>query len=114
MLELAGLLPSGGIMKLLPLLSLKDKRLEDLTIDELGQASSAFGIDVPVTSELKTAAIALLHGKDLNTVSDLIQSPESVTQLVTFLKGGFDSLKSKAPVLEKEDDVPFIRFARRQ
>lgn len=78
-----------------PLAKLKDRRLESLSVAELKEITTMVGLDkLKVTDELKTAGLALLQGKSLDTVSDLINSPESVAQLVTFLKGGMKSIAS--------------------
>lgn len=73
--------------KYLPLLSLKDKRLDELTLDDLRGVAGMMGIELAITDELKEAGLALLQGKDINTVADMIQSPESITQLLQFLQG---------------------------
>lgn len=70
------------------LASMRSRRLESLTPGEIGDIAKMFGVNVEVTEELKAAGMALLAGKDLNTVSDMIQNPESVGQLVQLLKGG--------------------------
>lgn len=79
----------GKLVKLAPLMS---RRLEDLTLDELKDIQGVLGLKVNVTQELKDAALQLLAGKDLDTVSDMIKSPESVQQLVLFLKGGLNTV----------------------
>ena len=79
---MANLLQLASLGKLLP------RRLESLTLEEIEGISDAFGVKISVTSELRDAALALLQGKSLDTVSDMIQSPESIRQLVLFLKGG--------------------------
>lgn len=71
--------------------SMGGRRLESLTATEIGEIAKGFGLDVQITDELKAAGMALLAGKDLNTVSDMIQNPESVIQLVTLLKNGAGS-----------------------
>lgn len=72
----------------LSLLSMGNRTLESLTATEIGGIAKAFGLDVPITDELKAAGMALLAGKDLDTVNDMIRSPESIMQLVALLKGG--------------------------
>jgi len=47
-----------------------------------------------IDEDLKKAAVALLEGQSVHTVADLIQSPGAIEQLVTFLKGGWQSLKT--------------------
>jgi len=60
-------------------------------------------LGVNIDEDLKKAAIALLEGRDINTVSDLIQSPGAIQQLVQFLKGGWQSLHT--PTLAPATDV---------
>lgn len=79
-----------------------DRRLEDLTLDELRGIKDILGLKVNVTQELKDAAMELLAGKDLDTVSDMIKSPESVQQLVLFLKGGLSGV-ADADVIDHPD-----------
>lgn len=79
---MANLLQLASLGKLLP------RRLESLTLDELKGVSEVLGVKIHVTDELREAALALLEGKSLDTVADMIQSPESIQQLVLFLKGG--------------------------
>jgi len=47
---------------------------------------SALNIDVDLTDELHQAALALLQGESIDTVSDLIKSPESIQKLLALLK----------------------------
>lgn len=78
----------GKLALLGQLKSMGGRTLESLTADEIGGMAKAFGLDVQVTEELKAAGMALLAGRDLNTVNDMIQSPESIMQLVSLLKNG--------------------------
>lgn len=55
-------------------------------------------VSVNVTEELRQAAVGLLQGKDINTVSDLVKSPESIQQLIGMLTG-----QHAAIVLDPED-----------
>lgn len=73
--------------KLLPLLALKGKSLQDLSLEDLGLVASTLGIRVSVTEELKQAGIALLKGENIDTVADMIQSPDSIRQVMLFLQG---------------------------
>lgn len=66
---------------------LMGRKLSDLTIDDLGHLQSALGLNIRITPELQNAALALLQGKSIDTVADLVQSPESVKQLVSLVKG---------------------------
>lgn len=65
-----------------------DRKLASLTPTEIGEIASSFGVNVEVTDELKAAGMALLAGRDLDSVNDMIKSPESVMQLVQLFKGG--------------------------
>lgn len=76
-----------AIAKFLPLLNLKDKRLEDITEEELGQVAGILGIRVDINEELKKAGMALLKGDKIDTVADMIKSPESIQKIMLFLQG---------------------------
>lgn len=75
------------IAKFLPLLHLRNKRLEDVTTEELGKVAEILGIKVNVSDELKRAGMALLRGDSIDTVADMIQSPESIQKIMLFLQG---------------------------
>lgn len=68
--------------------SMGGRTLSSLSAEEIGAIAKGFGLHVQISDELKAAGMALLAGKDLNTVNDMIQSPESVLQLVSLLKNG--------------------------
>lgn len=89
-------------MKFLKLLPLAGKRLEDLTLAELNDVREVMGVEVHVTDELKTAGLALLKGQNLDTVADLIQSPDSVKQLIAFLRGGVTALANPVGTADEE------------
>lgn len=76
-----------SIAKFLPLLHLKDKRLEDVTEGELAQVAAILGIRIDINEELKKAGMALLRGENIHTVADMIQSPESIQKIMLFLQG---------------------------
>lgn len=40
-------------------------------------------LDIQLNEELRVAGLALLKGEDINVVSDLIQSPESIQKLLS-------------------------------
>jgi len=46
-----------------------------------------------------------LKGESLDSVADLIQSPESVTQIVTFFMGGVRSLADAQAEADEDDYV---------
>lgn len=75
------------IAKFLPLLHLRSKRLEDVTTEELNMIAEILGIKVNVNDELKRAGMALLRGDSIDTVADMIQSPESIQKIMLFLQG---------------------------
>lgn len=66
---------------------LMGRKLVDLTIEDLGLLQSALGLNIRITPELQIAALGLLQGKSIDTVADLVQSPESLQQLVSLVKG---------------------------
>lgn len=68
--------------KLMPFAHLLDKQITDLTTADIDGVLDALGVQVNVTEELRSAGLALLQGRDINSVADMIQSPESVQQLV--------------------------------
>lgn len=68
--------------KLAPFAHLLDKQITDLTPSDIDGVLGALGVQVNVTDELRSAGLALLQGRDINSVADMIQSPESVQQLV--------------------------------
>lgn len=76
-----------AIAKFLPLLHLKDKRLEDITEEELVRVAGILGIRIDIDEELKNAGMALLKGDNIDTVADMIKSPESIQKIMLFLQG---------------------------
>lgn len=90
------------LMRLASMAPLLDRRLDSLSLEELRNIGDTLGLKVKVTEELKNAALALLKGKSLDTVSDMISQPESIQQLVLFLQGGISSV-AEAEVEEHPD-----------
>lgn len=80
------------LMRFAKLAPLMNRRLESLTLEELRGISNDLGLKIKVTEELKNAALSLLQGKSLDTVADMVTQPESIQQLVLFLKGGITSI----------------------
>lgn len=74
-----------GIAKLAYLM---DKKASDLTQADVVAVGTAFGVDLPLTEEVQAAFLAWLQGKNLDSVCDLIQQPESIYQVVEFVRGG--------------------------
>ena len=88
--------------------SMGGRTLDSLSAEEIGGIAKAFGLRVPITDELKAAGMALLAGKDLNTVNDMIQSPESVMQLVSLLKNGAGM--SEPTIAEQQVDAMVLNL----
>lgn len=80
------------LMRFAKLAPLMNRRLESLTLEELRDISTTLDLKIKVTEELKNAALSLLQGKSLDTVADMVTQPESIQQLVLFLKGGITSI----------------------
>lgn len=68
------------MLALLPLLS---KRIDDLTLVDLGKIRDQFNLDVEVTEEMRAAGIAILKGEGIDKVADAIQSPEAIQSLLS-------------------------------
>jgi len=81
-------------MALLPLMG---KKLNELTLVDLQAVRQVLDIKVEINDELKTAALALMQGQDINSVADLIRSPAAIEQLTRFFAGGVTSLVSAKP-----------------
>lgn len=71
------------------MLQLKSNQLDR---SHLIRIADAFGATVPLNEGTQNAFVALLKGKDINDVADMIQSPESVQDVVAFFTGGFSRL----------------------
>lgn len=97
--------------KLFGLSDMLGLRANQLTKSHLRRVADALEVEVPFNDEIVHAFVELLRGKDINAVSDLIQSPESVGELITFLKGGYRGLveaKSEQTGFTVEADAFFI------
>lgn len=81
-----------GLLALKPLLALKTG---DLTVDHVDQIAKAFRTELPVTEEIRNAAVELLKGRNINEVADMIQQPESIHDLVLFFKEGLSGLQNQ-------------------
>lgn len=95
----------GHLGALAQLAALRNRRLESLTREELGGLAKAFGVNVPITEELRVAGLELLKGKSLDSVADMIQSPESVAQIVTFLTGGVKGLTDAQAEADEDEYI---------
>ena len=84
--------------RLLDLSDLLHLRVNQITKEHLIRVADAVGVAIPFNDEIVEAFIALLRGKNINDVADLLQSPESVGALITFLQGGYKSLVEAATV----------------
>lgn len=96
--------------KLLVLSKYKDRRIESLTAAELDELASLFGVQIKITDELKNAVLGLLKGQSLDTVSDMIQSPDSIAMLIDFVKRGI-GIPSEDNVVNPEVEGMTINFA---
>lgn len=78
-----------GLVNLQDMLSLKSNQLN---ITHLQRIAQALKVEIPFHDEILEALLGLLKGRDINEVADLIQSPESVGDLVVFFQGGYRGL----------------------
>lgn len=106
------MIPGLGLATMLKFAPLMGKRLEDLVVSEIVDVLSAFKVNVNVTDELMEAGLALLRGQDINTVADMVKSPDSIVQLLAFMQRGlgiapdeFDSFHYTSPSLIEHDVV---------
>lgn len=91
--QLLGLL--AKYPKLATLGDIANLRSNQISVAHLERIADAFNVQIPVTPEVTEAFVALLKGHNVNDVADLIQSPESMTDLITFFRGGFRGLVEK-------------------
>lgn len=82
-----------ALMNLLPLLG---KRLEDLSIDDLKAVKNHFKIDVEVTPELHKLTMKMLTDSDIDSVADLIQSPDQIKKLLGFFKSQSEVVEERS------------------
>jgi len=73
-------------MSMLALFPLLSKKLNELTVDELNLVSKQLNINVEVTETMREAALTLMQSGNLDSVADLIKSPEQIKQLVSFFQ----------------------------
>lgn len=98
--------------KLMSLSDMASLRANQITRSHLDRVANAFDVTIPVSDELVEAFIHLLKGRDINTVADLIVSPEAIGELVTFLHGGYRALVStngEAAMFSDDAALLFIR-----
>lgn len=93
--------------KLSPLLN---RQVESLSREEVADLANSFGIQVDLTDELREAGLALLRGQDISTVADMIKKPESVAQLVGFLKGGVPGLAEPSEAEQQVAEMTITLF----
>lgn len=103
-----------GLGKFTNLMPLASKTLDELTVSDLSSVADAFGVKVNVTQELKEAGLALLKGKDIHSVADMIQSPESVLMIVDFLNRAISNEPDDVLIGEYvvETDAPILIESR--
>lgn len=68
------------------MLHLLNKRLEDLSDQDIQAILKQLNINLAVTPELKNAALALLKGESIDTVADLAGSKEAITKVINFFQ----------------------------
>lgn len=90
-----------GMQKMMMLVPLMDKRLEDLDVDTVQGLLKAIGSDVVVNDELLSAGLALLAGENIHSVADMIKSPESIQMLVNAFARGMGIGSKSVPGLEQ-------------
>lgn len=101
--------------RLLSLGDLLKKNANQLTIEDFVRVADALGVEVPVGPELQQAGLALLKGKGINEVSDMIRHPDSLEELVVFFRRGFGGLKElhQSRALERslpQEGAPALAF----
>lgn len=97
-IQLASMFPQLNLMKVMNLAHLKDKLITELTLSDLTSVRDAVipGASIPISDELKDAALHMLRGDDIHKVADMIQSPESISQLMTLFTHGVSGLQKLA------------------
>lgn len=84
----------------LALLQLLPKRIDELTDSDVAMVIDAFQAHYKtralLSPELRGAAMALLKDHDINVVSDMIQSPQAVGELVELFKAAPPSVEDEA------------------
>lgn len=85
------------LMRMAKLTPLLPKKLEELSTGDLDSITEIFGLKTSLTEEIKEAAVMLLKGRDLNTVADVVQSPESVQQLISLFRKDAGSNQASEP-----------------
>jgi ribosomal protein L12E/L44/L45/RPP1/RPP2 len=73
-----------NFIKLMPLMG---KTIQEITVDDLSLVINALNLKVQPTEELRLAAVELLKGRDIDSVADLIKSPESIAMIGNFIQG---------------------------
>lgn len=82
------------------------KRANQLTVGDLRSVAQALNSDIPVGEELLSATVELLKGKDINDVSELIQSREAIEELIVLVKGGLSAARQLQERRLLEGDAP--------
>lgn len=82
------------------------KRANQLTVGDLRSVASALNSDIPVGEELLGATVELLKGKDINDVSELIQSSDAIEELIVLVKGGLSAARQLQERRLSEGEAP--------
>lgn len=105
-MNLAVLQLAGKYPKLLGLSDMLGMSANQLTPKHVVRIADAFGVVIPFNDEVVQAFIAMLKGHNIHQVSDLIQSPESVGEIVAFIRGGFNGVSNlKEPEIGFKEDA---------
>lgn len=86
-------------------------RSNQIGVTHLERIADAFNTKLPVTPEITEAFIALLKGRNINEVADLIQSPESLADLVTFFREGYQGLAKEKQLIGSDSELLQIETA---
>lgn len=100
--------------KLLGLADMAKLKTNQLNKEHLARVADAFDSTVPLTDAAQDALIALLKGRDINDVANLVTSPEAVQDVVTFFRSGLTGLQelhNPAPV-EFSDGADLLMISR--
>lgn len=72
-----------AVLKLAPLLT---KKPDELSLEDLQAIMDAAGIEAEISEGAREVALALLQGKSIDKVSDIIQSPELIQELIQIFR----------------------------
>lgn len=94
MMQLATMQLLAKYPKLTGLSDMLNLKAKDIRKEDVVRLAEAFNITISVNDELVDAFVALLRGKNIHAVADIIQSPDSVGEIIAFVKGGFSGVQA--------------------